>query len=122
MVNSNVKGREAENRLYTFFTLRGYECELLRLQGLNDPGDLWVPSEDSRIEIKNHKNVLSAINEAIHDVELLDARFPLSKNYAVVTRPGQPPENWYVVRRCGSQWPVKPGSPADMFAGNRGPA
>ncbi len=116
MVNSNVKGREAENRLATFFTVRGYECELLRLQGLNDPGDLWVPELDSRLEIKNHKNVLTAINEAIHDVELLDIRFPLSKNYAVVARPGKPPADWYVVRRVGSQWPAKVGSPAYMFA------
>jgi len=107
MVNSNRKGREAENRLSTWFTVHGYPNELLRLQGLNDPGDLWLPYEDSRIELKNHANVLSAINEAIHDVDKLDARFPLSKNFAVVARPGQPPGKWYVVRTVDQMWPPK---------------
>jgi|SRR5215510_11538707 len=119
MVNSYVKGREAENRLQTFFTMRGYEAELLRLQGLNDPGDLWVPELDTRIQLKNHKNVLSAINEAIHGVADLDLRFPLSRNFAVVARPGKPPEDWYVVRAVGAQWPAKPGSPAFMFSEDR---
>lgn len=104
MVNANVKGREAENRLSTWFTVHGYPNELLRLQGLNDPGDLWLPYEDTRIEVKNHRNVLSAINEAIHDVDKLDERFPLSQNFAVVARPGKSCEDWYVVRRVGSQW------------------
>lgn len=105
MVNSNRKGRSAENRLRDWLHVHGYEVELLRLQGTHDPGDLWLPHLDTRIEVKNHVNVLSAINEAVHDVDKLDERFPLSNNYAVVARPGQPPANWYVVRRVGSMWP-----------------
>lgn len=88
-----------------WFRVHGYEVELLRLQGVNDPGDLWLPHLDTRIEVKNHVNVLSAINQAIHDVDALDERFPLSRNFAVVARPGKPPADWYVVRRVASQWP-----------------
>jgi hypothetical protein len=107
MPNPNVKGREAENRLSTWFTVHGYPNELIRLQGTNDAGDLWLPYEDSRVEVKNHRLVLQAINEAIHDVARLDERFPLSKNFAVVARPGKSPIDWYVVRTVGSQWPSR---------------
>lgn len=120
MVNSHRKGREAENRLRDYFTVSGYDVEILRLQGLNDPGDLWLPFEDSRIEVKDHTRILDAINEAIHDVDKLDTRFPLSKNFAVVKRPGKPPADWYVVRRVGSTWPAKVGSPAYMFGEEHG--
>jgi hypothetical protein len=109
MVNANRKGREAENRLSTWFRVHGYPNELIRLQGANEAGDLWLPYEDSRIEIKNHAAVLSAINEAIHDVDLLDQRFPMSKNFAVVARPGMSCQDWYVVRRVGAQWPSRIG-------------
>lgn len=115
MTNANRKGRDAENRLRDWFSVNGYDVELLRLQGVHDPGDLWLPHENARIEVKNHRQVLTAINEAIHDVEKLDVRFPLSKNFAVVARPGQSPGDWYVVRRVGATWPPQVGSPAYMF-------
>jgi hypothetical protein len=107
MPNPNTKGRRAENALSTWFTVHGYPNELIRLQGVNDAGDLWLPYEDSRVEVKNHALVLSAINEAINDVAKLDQRFPLSKNYAVVARPGKSCIDWYVVRSVGSQWPSR---------------
>lgn len=115
MVNANIKGREAENRLATWFTVNGYDVELLRLQGIHDPGDLWVPHENSRIELKNHANIQSAINEAIKDVRKLDERFPLSKNYAVVARPGKGPADWYCIRRLGAVFPPKDGSDGAQY-------
>lgn len=105
MVNANRKGREAENRLATWFTVHGYPNELIRLQGVNDAGDMWLPYIDTRVEVKNHVAVLSAINEAIKDVYRLDERFPLSKNRAVVARPGQPVNKWYVVTTVEKMWP-----------------
>lgn len=115
MVNANVKGRYAENRLSTFLTVNGYENELLRLQGVNDPGDLWVPDVNTRIEVKDHKSVQEAINAAIKDVRLLDERFPLSRNMAVVVRTGRGVEDWYCVRRVGAVFPPRQGSEAYMF-------
>lgn len=115
MVNTHRKGRLSENRLRDYFAVNGYEVELLRLQGAADPGDLWLPYEDTRIEIKDHARMIDAINQAIHDVDKLDERFPLSKNYAVVKRPGKPPADWYAIRRVGAVWPAKQGSPAYMF-------
>lgn len=108
MVNANKKGREAENRASTWFTVHGYPNELIRLQGVNDAGDMWLPYIDTRVEIKNHVAVLSAINEAIKDVYRLDERFPLSKNRAVVARPGQPVNKWYVVTTVEREWPPLP--------------
>jgi hypothetical protein len=110
MVNVNRKGRDGENRLQTFLTMSGYEVELLRLQGINDPGDLWVPEVDTRIQMKNHANIQSALNEAIKNVTQLDERFPLSKNYAVAARVGKGVQDWYAVRRVGAVWPPKPDS------------
>lgn len=115
MVNANRKGREGENRLTTFLLMSGYEVELLRLQGINDPGDLWIPHLDTRIEMKNHANIQSALNEAIKDVEKLDARFPLSKNYAVVARVGKGVQDWYAVRRVGATWPPLEGSELMLY-------
>lgn len=115
MVNANRKGREGENRLTTFLLMSGYEVELLRLQGVNDPGDLWVPKLDTRIEMKNHTNIQSALNEAINDVKKLDERFPLSKNYAVVARAGKAVQDWYAVRRVGATWPPLIGSELALF-------
>jgi hypothetical protein len=108
MVNANKKGREAENRLATWFTVHGYPNELIRLQGVNDAGDMWLPYIDTRVEVKNHVAVLSAINEAIKDVYRLDERFPLSHNRAVVARPGQPVNKWYVVTTVEKMWPPLP--------------
>ena len=110
MVNANTKGREAENRASTWFKVHGYPNELIRLQGVNDAGDMWLPYIDTRVEIKNHAAVLSAINEAIKDVYRLDERFPLSKNRAVVARPGQPVNKWYVVTTVEKMWPPLPES------------
>lgn len=115
MVNANRKGRNGENRLMTFLLMGGYEVELLRLQGVNDPGDLWLPKVDSRIEMKNHTNIQSALNEAINDVKKLDERFPLSKNYAVVARPAQGVSDWYAVRRVGATWPPLPDSELMLY-------
>jgi hypothetical protein len=107
MTNPNDKGRRAENTLSTWFTVHGYPNELIRLQGSNDAGDLWLPYEESRVEVKNHRLVLNAINEGIHDVLRLDEMFPASKNYAVVARPGKSAIDWYVVRTVGSTWPSR---------------
>lgn len=115
MVNSNRKGREGENRLMTFFTVRGYEAELLRLQGINDPGDLWIPELDTRVQMKNHANMLSALAEGMRNVEKLDERFPLSQNFVVVARPGRSPADWYAVRRAGAVWPAKADSEYARF-------
>lgn len=115
MVNANTKGREAENRLATYLHVNGYEAELLRLGGVNDPGDLWVPVVNTRIEVKNHTNTQSAINEAGKDVRLLDERYPLSRNIAVVVRTGRGVEDWYAIRRVGAVFPPLQGSQAYMF-------
>ena len=107
MVNANRKGREAENRVSTWFTVHGYSNELIRLQGVNDAGDMWLPYEDTRVEIKNQRNIVSALNEAVHDLDLLDERFPLSQNWGIVARPGQPVNKWYVVRTVEQMWPSR---------------
>lgn len=106
MVNANRKGREAENRLRTYYNVHGYDAELLRLAGTEDRGDLWLPETNHRIEVKNHRNVLNGMNEAVKDVDKLVERFPLNFNVGVVARPGQPTAEWYVVSRVRHVWPA----------------
>jgi hypothetical protein len=107
MVNANRKGRDAENRLSTWFSVHGYPNELVRLAGINDRGDLWLPYEHERLSIKNHANMLSGIAEAIRDLDGLRERCTGDQCYAVVARPGQPPGKWYVVETVENAWPPK---------------
>jgi hypothetical protein len=107
MVNSNRKGREAENRLSTWFTVHGYPNELIRLQGINDAGDLWLPYQYARLSIKNHAMMLSAMAEAVRELPELELRFPRDKCHAVIARPGQPANKWYVVRTVEQMWPPR---------------
>lgn len=105
MVNAHRKGREYENRLATFLRVNGYEAELLRLAGEVDRGDLWVPSQNQRIEVKAHSKVLNGINEAMKDVQKLNAAFPTDTNWGVIWRPGKPTGEWYAVRQVKDVWP-----------------
>lgn len=107
MVNANTKGRNAENRLSTWFTVHGYPNELIRLQGINNAGDLWLPYEHARVEIKNHANILNAINEATHEIDRLRTVFPDDACWAVTARAGLPPERWYATRLVEHVWPKR---------------
>jgi hypothetical protein len=107
MVNANRKGREAENRLSTWFAVHGYPNELVRLAGINDRGDLWLPYEHDRISVKNHANMLAAMSEAIRDLEGLSVRCPDDRCHAVIARPGLPANKWYVVRTVERAWPAR---------------
>jgi hypothetical protein len=103
MVNANKKGREAENRTATFLRVRGWDCELVRLAGLEDRGDIWVPPAHTeiakRLEVKNHASIVTALNEAMKDVVKLNALFPHEECWGVVARPGKSVAEWYAVRQ-----------------------
>ena len=105
MVHAHKKGREYENRLATYMRVNGYEAELLRLAGEKDRGDLWIPHQHQRIELKAHDNITSGLNEAMKDIVKLNALFPNDENWGVVRRPGQPTGKWYAVRVVEDVWP-----------------
>lgn len=102
-LNSNKKGREAENRVATFLRVRGWECELVRLAGTIDRGDIWTPPQHletaHRLEVKNHANIVTALNEACRDVVKLNVLFPHETCLGVVARPGKSVSEWYAVRQ-----------------------
>jgi hypothetical protein len=98
MVNANVKGARAENAVVDYLHVCGHEAERLRLAGTYDRGDLWVPSLNHRLEVKNHANILNALSEGTKDVEKLVALFPDATNAAVIARPGKGVRDWYYVR------------------------
>jgi hypothetical protein len=105
MVNANKKGREAENRLSTWFSVHGYPNELVRLAGINDRGDLWLPYTNDRIQVKNHAAMLSALADGVRDLPGLEERCPDDRCHVVIARPGQPANKWYVVRTVEQMWP-----------------
>src|SRR6188474_1080342 len=100
MVNAHTKGNAAENRFSTWLKVHGHENERLRLAGINDRGDIWVPAMRERLQVKNQANMLTAISQATlfcaqrHLVEG-DQRW-----LGIIARPGMPPGRWYVVEEA----------------------
>lgn len=107
MVNAHKKGREAENRASTWFTVHGYPNELVRLQGINDAGDIWLPYEHSRLQVKNHVALLSAIADGVRYLDDLKGRHPRDECLVVAARPGMPVNKWYVVQTVEQRWPPR---------------
>lgn len=101
MVNAHHKGARAENDVITYLRLLNYEGERLRLAGVHDRGDIWIPSERMRLEIKNHllKNLPGTMAELTVDLEKLRKLFPNDLNLGVIARPAKPVGEWWVVRQ-----------------------
>lgn len=101
MVNAHHKGARAENDVITYLHVLGVEGERLRLAGTFDRGDIWVPSEKMRLEVKNHllKNLPNTMSEITVDLEKLRKLFPNDLCMGVIARPGKPVGEWWVVRQ-----------------------
>jgi hypothetical protein len=114
MVNANTKGANAERAVRDYLRVCGYGAERLRTAGTFDRGDLIVFDKTGRVlphrlEIKDHRDLLGGLSQAVRDLDLLVAQKDIEEVCAaVVKRPGQSVRDWYYVRKVSHVFGLPP--------------
>ena len=110
MVNANDKGNRGENAVCTYLNVLGLSAERLRLAGVQDKGDIWVPSfgVPHRLQVKNvaMKNLQPTMSEVVRYLDELSSRFPTDVCAGVIAREAKSVKDWYYVRTMGQVFGV----------------
>lgn len=95
---ASVKGHRGERDVVTYLHVCGHPAERLRLSGVVNRGDLWVPSMNHRLEVKNYADTYTAISMGALQADKLQRLCPDETVAAIVARRGKGVGDWYYVR------------------------